>query len=71
VTDWPPWPLFPRETATQKTRIAENACNSHDPEKVSLAFTEDNRWRNRADFSLAARLEFWDAICASARRQAG
>jgi nuclear transport factor 2 (NTF2) superfamily protein len=38
------------ETATQKVRMAENAWNTHDPEKVSLAYTEDSRWRNRGEF---------------------
>lgn len=46
----PPLPPFTRETAMQKARMAENAWNSHDPEKVSLAYTEDSRWRNRAEF---------------------
>lgn len=46
----PPLPPFTRETAMQKARMAENAWNTHDPEKVSLAYTEDSRWRNRAEF---------------------
>jgi nuclear transport factor 2 (NTF2) superfamily protein len=43
-------PPFTRETAAQKVRIAEDAWNSRDPEKVSLAYTPDSRWRNRAEF---------------------
>lgn len=38
------------ETAVQKVRMAENAWNSCDPEKVSLAYTDDSRWRNRVEF---------------------
>lgn len=46
----PPLPPFTLETAAQKVRMAENAWNTHDPEKVSLAYTEDSRWRNRSEF---------------------
>ena len=46
----PPLPPFTRETATQKVRLAEDAWNTRDPEKVSLAYTPDSRWRNRAEF---------------------
>lgn len=46
----PPLPPFSRETATQKVRLAEDAWNSRDPEKVSLAYTPDSRWRNRSEF---------------------
>lgn len=50
MTDRPPLPPFTRETAMQKARMAENAWNMQDPEKVSLAYTEDSRWRNRSAF---------------------
>jgi nuclear transport factor 2 (NTF2) superfamily protein len=43
-------PPFTEATATEKVRLAENAWNSRDPEKVSLAYTPDGRWRNRAEF---------------------
>jgi nuclear transport factor 2 (NTF2) superfamily protein len=43
-------PPFTEATAIQKVRLAENAWNSRDPEKVSLAYTLDSRWRNRAEF---------------------
>ncbi len=43
-------PPFTRETATAKVRMAEDAWNSRDPQRVSLAYTEDSRWRNRAEF---------------------
>ena len=46
----PPLPPFTLATATQKVRIAEDAWNSRDPERVALAYTEDSRWRNRAEF---------------------
>jgi nuclear transport factor 2 (NTF2) superfamily protein len=46
----PPLPPFTSETAAQKARGAEDAWNSRDPERVSLAYTEDSRWRNRAVF---------------------
>ncbi len=46
----PPVPPFTLETATQKVRMAEDAWNSHDPARVVLVYTEDTRWRNRAEF---------------------
>lgn len=46
----PPVPPFTRDTAVQKVRMAEDGWNSRDPERVSLAYTEDSRWRNRAEF---------------------
>jgi nuclear transport factor 2 (NTF2) superfamily protein len=46
----PPFPPFTRETATQKVRMAEDAWNSRDPQRVSLAYTIDSQWRNRAEF---------------------
>ncbi len=46
----PPLPPFANETATQKVRMAEDAWNSRDPQKLSLAHTPDSGWRNRAEF---------------------
>ena len=46
----PPLPPFTLETATQKVRLAEDAWNSRDPVRVAGAYTEDSRWRNRAEF---------------------
>lgn len=46
----PPFPPFTRETATQKVRMAEDAWNTRDPERVALAYTIDSEWRNRAEF---------------------
>jgi hypothetical protein len=46
----PPLPPFTFETATQKVQLAEDAWNSQDPERVSLAYTVDTEWRNRSEF---------------------
>jgi nuclear transport factor 2 (NTF2) superfamily protein len=46
----PPLPPFTQETAVQKVRMAEDAWNSRDPERVALVYTEDTRWRNRTEF---------------------
>jgi nuclear transport factor 2 (NTF2) superfamily protein len=46
----PPVPPFTAETAAQKARMAEDAWNSRDPARVAQAYTEDSRWRNRAEF---------------------
>ncbi len=46
----PPLPPFTHETAIQKVRLAEDAWNSRDPKRVSLAYTIDSQWRNRAEF---------------------
>jgi uncharacterized protein len=46
----PPLPPFTLETAKIKVQAAEDAWNTRDPERVSLAYTEDSEWRNRAEF---------------------
>jgi nuclear transport factor 2 (NTF2) superfamily protein len=46
----PPVPPFNFDTATAKVRAAEDAWNTRDPERVAGAYTEDSRWRNRAEF---------------------
>jgi len=46
----PPLPPFTLETATKKVQAAEDAWNTRDPVRVSLAYTPDTEWRNRADF---------------------
>ena len=46
----PPVPPFTRDTAMQKIRMAEDGWNSRDPERVSLVYTPDSVWRNRAEF---------------------
>lgn len=46
----PPLPPFTLETAMQKVRMAEDAWNSRDPDRVIQVYTEDTVWRNRAEF---------------------
>ncbi|HEF5785866.1 hypothetical protein WK80_20840 [Burkholderia multivorans] len=46
----PPVPPFTLESARQKVRAAEDAWNTRDPQRVSLAYTPQSRWRNRAEF---------------------
>ena len=46
----PPVPPFDVETARQKVKAAQDAWNTRDPEKVSMAYTEDSKWRNRDEF---------------------
>ena len=50
MTSRPPVPPFTLETAVQKVRMAEDAWNTRDPQRVSLAYTEDSKWRNRSEF---------------------
>ena len=60
----PPLPPFTMESATLKVRLAEDGWNSRDPAKVSLAYTPDSQWRNRAEF-----LQGRDAIVAFLTRK--
>lgn len=46
----PPLPPFTAASAAQKARLAEDAWNSRDPQRVALAYTPDSAWRNRAEF---------------------
>jgi nuclear transport factor 2 (NTF2) superfamily protein len=46
----PPLPPFTLESAKQKVQAAEDAWNTRDPERVSLAYTPDSEWRNRSEF---------------------
>ncbi|MDR5739715.1 MULTISPECIES: nuclear transport factor 2 family protein [unclassified Caballeronia] len=46
----PPLPPFDAHTAAQKVRLAEDGWNTRDPKRVALAYSEDTRWRNRAEF---------------------
>ena len=52
----PPFPPFDRDSALAKVQAAEDAWNSRDPHRVSLAYTEDSVWRNRDEF-LTGRAE--------------
>lgn len=45
-----PLPPFTRESAIEKVRLAEDGWNSRDPVNVTLAYTTDTQWRNRAEF---------------------
>lgn len=45
-----PVPPFSYDDAVQKVRMAEDAWNTRDPEKVALAYTPDTKWRNRSEF---------------------
>ena len=60
----PPLPPFTRESAIEKVRLAENAWNTRDAERVSLAYTPDSWWRNRAEF-----VQGREAIVAFLRRK--
>jgi uncharacterized protein len=51
----PPLPPFTRETAAQKIRMAEDAWNKRDPERVSLGYAEQSRWRNRSEFPIGRK----------------
>ena len=46
----PPLPPFTPDTAAVKVRLAEDAWNSRDPDRVVGVYTDDTRWRNRAEF---------------------
>ena len=46
----PPLPPFTHESALEKVRLAEDGWNSRDPVSVSMAYTVDTQWRNRAEF---------------------
>lgn len=50
TNDRPPLPPFTAETAAQKARMAEDAWNSRQPNRIALAYTIDSIWRNRSEF---------------------
>ena len=52
----PPFPPFDEQSAVQKVRMAEDAWNTRNPERVSLAYTPDSKWRSRSEF-LSGRAE--------------
>ena len=64
MTPRPPVPPFTAASAARKARLAEDAWNTRDPERVAGAYTADSHWRNRAEF-LAGR----DAIVAFLQRK--
>ena len=64
VESRPPLPPFDLASATQKVRMAEDAWNSRDPDRVTLAYSIDSAWRNRAEFPVGR-----DAIRAFLQRK--
>ena len=52
----PPLPPFDLDSALKKVRLAEDAWNTRDPEKVSLGYSANSIWRNRSEF-LSGRAE--------------
>jgi nuclear transport factor 2 (NTF2) superfamily protein len=65
----PPLPPFDRDGAVQKVRMAEDGWNSRNPDAVSLAYTEDSVWRNRAEF-LQGRAAIVSFLTGKWRREA-
>lgn len=59
----PPVPPFTYEDAIQKVRMAENAWNSCDPDRVKMAYTSNSVWRNRNQF-ISGRDEIRDFLAA-------
>lgn len=53
----PPLPPFTLDSAIQKVRAAEDGWNSRDPEKVSLAYSAQSRWRNRAELGTPVQIQ--------------
>ncbi len=64
----PPLPPFTRDSAIRKVRAAEDGWNTRDPERVALAYTEDSRWRNRAEF-VTGRAEIVGLLTRKWRRE--
>jgi uncharacterized protein len=64
----PPLPPFDAESAARKVQAAEDAWNSRDPQRVSLAYTEDSVWRNR-DLFLTGRAEIVEFLTAKWQRE--
>jgi len=50
MSERPPLPPFDAQSAATKARLAEDAWNTRDPQRVAGAYTEDSRWRNRSEF---------------------
>lgn len=64
----PPFPPFTMETAIVKVQAAEDAWNTKDPERVSLAYTPDSVWRNRDTF-VRGREQIVDFLTAKWERE--
>ena len=59
----PPLPPFTQETATQKVRLAEDAWNTRDPDRVVLVYTDDTCWRNRTEFPVGRKQVHQFLVC--------
>jgi nuclear transport factor 2 (NTF2) superfamily protein len=68
MTSRPPFPPFDEQTAAKKVQAAEDAWNTRDPERVSLAYTEDSEWRNR-DLHVVGRAEIVEFLTAKWQRE--
>jgi nuclear transport factor 2 (NTF2) superfamily protein len=68
MTSRPPFPPFSYDSAMMKVQAAEDAWNSRDPQRVSLAYTEDSQWRNRDQF-LTGRPAIVDFLTAKWARE--
>jgi hypothetical protein len=68
VSPRPPLPPFTEQTARQKVQAAEDAWNTRDPQRVSLAYTEDSVWRNRDTF-ITGRAEIVAFLTAKWKRE--
>lgn len=64
----PPLPPFDQASAIQKVRMAEDAWNTKDPQKVSLAYTPNSIWRNRSEF-IEGRAAIVDFLTRKWRRE--
>jgi nuclear transport factor 2 (NTF2) superfamily protein len=68
MTPRPPFPPFDEDTARQKVQAAEDAWNTRDPERVSLAYTADSVWRNR-DQHVVGRAKIVEFLTAKWERE--
>jgi nuclear transport factor 2 (NTF2) superfamily protein len=64
----PPFPPFDIDSAIVKVQAAEDAWNTRDPQRVSLAYTEDSQWRNRDQF-IVGRAEIVEFLTAKWERE--
>lgn len=67
-TSRPPFPPFTLETAIQKVQAAEDAWNTRDPQRVSLAYTPDSEWRNR-DLHIVGRAQIVEFLTSKWERE--
>lgn len=59
----PPFPPFTQETSAQKVRMAEDAWNTRDPDRVVLVYTDDTHWRNRTEFPVGREQVHQFLVC--------